>query len=576
MPESIKLREVSFAFPGKPRLLENINLTINKGEFVGIVGATSSGKSTLLQIMCGIIPHFTKGELTGTVELRGQDTQKLSLSKISSFIGVVSQDPENQLFNLIVKDEVAWALENRGVDPAQMDGRINAMLGFMHIPHLKERITYDLSGGEKQRLVLASTYVAEPEILFLDNPASMLDPVGSEMFIENVSDIIARGQTVVMIEDKIDELVEHADRIVVLDKGAILVDCLSSELWRHIDSLLAANIRPPRLMDLRYRLQRELKIVTSDGDGRESAVSLKSALASFLPQAEPVPSSTAAPLGSSDFVHVDNLGFVYPPPRRVEALSDIRFDLGKGSFVAIVGQNGSGKTTLSRCMSGYLKPTSGQTLIEGQDVSKLSLKLRAQVVGYVFQNPDHQIFLDEVFKDVAFGPHNLGWKVDRINSRAEDVLKKLALWEKRELHPYRLSKGDRQRLAIASVVVMEPKVLIVDEPTTGLDPIQARSVMDLLSHFRENTGMTIIVVTHAMDLVAEYCDRILVMLGGKLILDGPTREVFARTELLRQTRVQPPPITRFAIEMGWRPPPLTVDEAIQRLTPPMLKEAGVA
>lgn len=576
MPESIKLREVSFAFPGKPRLLENINLTINKGEFVGIVGATSSGKSTLLQIMCGIIPHFTKGELTGTVELRGQDTQKLSLSKISSFIGVVSQDPENQLFNLIVKDEVAWALENRGVDPAQMDGRINAMLGFMHIPHLKERITYDLSGGEKQRLVLASTYVAEPEILFLDNPASMLDPVGSEMFIENVSDIIARGQTVVMIEDKIDELVEHADRIVVLDKGAILVDCPSSELWRHIDSLLAANIRPPRLMDLRYRLQRELKIVTSDGDGRESAVSLKSALASFLPQAEPVPSSTAAPLGSSDFVHVDNLGFVYPPPRRVEALSDIRFDLGKGSFVAIVGQNGSGKTTLSRCMSGYLKPTSGQTLIEGQDVSKLSLKIRAQVVGYVFQNPDHQIFLDEVFKDVAFGPHNLGWKVDRINSRVEDVLKKLALWEKRELHPYRLSKGDRQRLAIASVVVMEPKVLIVDEPTTGLDPIQARSVMDLLSHFRENTGMTIIVVTHAMDLVAEYCDRILVMLGGKLILDGPTREVFARTELLRQTRVQPPPITRFAIEMGWRPPPLTVDEAIQRLTPPMLKEAGVA
>jgi energy-coupling factor transporter ATP-binding protein EcfA2 len=576
MSELIKLRDVSFAFPGKARLLDNINLTVNKGEFVGIVGATSSGKSTLLQIMCGVIPHFIKGDLEGTVELRGEDTRRLNLSKISRYIGVVSQDPENQLFNLIVKDEVAWALENRGVDPALMDERINAMLDFMHIRHLKERITYDLSGGEKQRLVLAATYVAEPEILFLDNPASMLDPVGAEMFIENVSDIIARGQTVVMIEDKIDELVEHADRIVVLDKGSLAIDCPTSELGQHIDTLLAANIRPPRLMDLRYRLQREFNINTTDGDGRESAISLKSTLTPYLSKARPAPASSDSQQGSDNFVKVEKLSFVYPPPRRVEALSDIDFGLSKGSFVAIVGQNGSGKTTLSRCMSGYLKPTVGRTVIDGQDITKLNLKRRAQVVGYVFQNPDHQIFLDEVIKDVAFGPHNLGWKPDQINAKVEDVLKKLALWEKRELHPYRLSKGDRQRLAIASVVVMEPKVLIVDEPTTGLDPIQARSVMDLLSHFRENTSMTIIVVTHAMDLVAEYCDRILVMLGGKLILDGPTREVFVQTDLLRQTRVQPPPITRFAIEIDWRPPPLTVDEAIQRLAPAMLEESQAA
>lgn len=567
MSELIRLRDVSFAFPGRTRLLNQINLTIHRGEFVGIIGATSSGKSTLLQIMSGVIPHFIKGELEGTVELRGENTRALSLSKIAKHIGVVSQDPENQLFNLIVKDEVAWALENRGVDPAVMDERINAVLDFMHIRALKERITYDLSGGEKQRLVLAATYIAEPEILFLDNPASMLDPVGAEMFITSVREIIARGQTVVMIEDKIDELVENANRIVVLDKGAIVLDCPAAELGQHVDTLLAANIRPPRLMDFSYRLRREFQLGTREGAGRDAALNLQSALRPYLPNAQPVAAHSNGATSAEPFVQVKDLSFVYPPPRRIEALSHVSFSLPKRSFVAIVGQNGSGKTTLSRCMSGYLKPTSGRTLVGGQDVQRLNLKQRARTIGYVFQNPDHQIFLDEVAKDVAFGPRNLGWKPEQVEPKVEDVLKKLGLWDKRELHPYRLSKGDRQRLAIAAVVVMEPQVLIVDEPTTGLDPVQARAVMDLLAHFRASLDMTIIVVTHAMELVAEYCDRVLVMLGGKLLLDGPTREVFAQTELLRQTRVQAPSITRLALEMDWTPPPLTVDEAVARLGP---------
>jgi energy-coupling factor transporter ATP-binding protein EcfA2 len=495
------------------------------------------------------------------------------LSKVAKYTGVVSQDPENQLFNLIVKDEVAWALENRGVDPALMDERINTILDFLHIRALKERITYDLSGGEKQRLVLAATYIAEPEILFLDNPASMLDPVGSEMLITSVSDIIARGQTVVMIEDKIDELVEHADRIVVLDHGSIVVDCPASELSAHVDTLLAANIRPPRLMDLSHRLRREFQLTVPDKGEGDSMAAFKQALAPYVPRAEPPPHSTNGVTHTEPFVRVEDLSFVYPPPRRIEALSHVGFTLQKGSFVAIVGQNGSGKTTLARCMSGYLKPTAGRTLIGGQDVQKLNLKQRARVVGYVFQNPDHQLFLDQADKDVAFGPQNLGWKPEQYQSKVEDVLKKLGLWDKRELHPYRLSKGDRQRLAIAAVVVMEPQVLIVDEPTTGLDPTQARAVMDLLSHFRDTTDMTVIVVTHAMELVAEYCDRALVMLGGKLLLDGPTREVFAQTEILRQTRVQPPTITRLALELDWHPPPLTVDEALGRLAPALRAEA---
>jgi energy-coupling factor transport system ATP-binding protein len=327
-------------------------------------------------------------------------------------------------------------------------------------------------------------------------------------------------------------------------------------------------------MDFSHRLAREFNLRVPEAAEQDSVAALKTTLAPYVTRATaPHSQSSNGSAAKEPFVRVQGLSFVYPPPRRIEALTDINFTLQKGSFVALVGQNGSGKTTLARCMSGYLKPTAGRTLVDGTDVHKLNLKQRARVVGYVFQNPDHQIFLDQVDKDVAFGPQNLKWKPEQIAPKVEDVLKKLGLWDKRELHPYRLSKGDRQRLAIAAVVVMEPQVLIVDEPTTGLDPVQARAVMDLLSHFRDTTDMTIIVVTHAMELVAEYCDRALVMLGGKLLLDGPTREVFAETDILRQTRVQPPTITRFAMEMDWRPPPLTVDEALGRLAPALRAEA---
>ncbi len=567
MPALIKLSDVSFAFPGKPWLLRDLNLSIQPGEFVGIVGATGSGKSTLLHLMCGVIPHFIKGQLEGRVELRGQDTRGLSLGKIARHIGVVGQDPENQLFNLMVKDEVAWALENRGVDPALMDDRVNAVLDFMHIRHLKERVTYDLSGGEKQRLVLAATYVAEPEILFLDNPVSMLDPVGAEMFIESLREILDRGQTVVMIEDKIDELAEFADRIVVLDRGTIVVDCPARELGAHVNTLLAANIRPPRLLEFRHRLQAELGLrVPAPANGRESAAAFQSVLRPRLDLERAAP--PAKPERSPDpldFIRVEGLDFSYTHPRRVVALRDISFRLGEASFAAIVGQNGSGKTTLSRCMSGYLRPSRGRTMIGGLDVTRLSVRRRAEIVGYVFQNPDHQIFLDPVLKDVEFGPRNLRWPAERVRQRTETVLKKLGLWELREVHPYRLSKGNRQRVAIASVAVMEPKVLIVDEPNTGQDPYQARAIMDLLRNLRDELGTTVIVVTHAMELVAEYCDRTLVLLEGKLLLDGPTRDVMAQPDILRQTRVQPPPITRLALGMGWTPPPLTVEEAVQRL-----------
>jgi energy-coupling factor transporter ATP-binding protein EcfA2 len=261
-------------------------------------------------------------------------------------------------------------------------------------------------------------------------------------------------------------------------------------------------------------------------------------------------------------VLVQDVHLEYPPPRRIRALDGVsaRFDVG--AFVAIVGQNGSGKTSLARCISGFLKPSRGRVLIGDLDVQKLHPATRARHVGYVFQNPDHQLFKESVWDDVAFGLRNLRVPADQIDERVETTLRRLDLWTQRDRHPFRLSKGDRQRLAIAAIIVMRPGVLIVDEPTTGQDPARSREIMDLLTELNAD-GTTVVVITHVMELVAEYARQVLVLHGGRLLIEGTPREVFAQPEVLAVSRVSPPPVTRLALELGLEPLPITVAETRQ-------------
>jgi energy-coupling factor transporter ATP-binding protein EcfA2 len=271
----------------------------------------------------------------------------------------------------------------------------------------------------------------------------------------------------------------------------------------------------------------------------------------------------------SPAVRVEDVQLEYPPPRRIRALDGISVNLSKGAFVAIVGQNGSGKTSLARCISGFIKPTRGRVLVNERDVQRLHPSTRARHVGYVFQNPDHQLFKESVWDDVAFGLRNLHVSEAQVEAQVEATLRRLELWEQRDRHPFRLSKGDRQRLAIAAVIVLRPAVLIVDEPTTGQDPARSREVMDMLAELNAE-GMTVIVITHVMELVAEYTRQVLVLHAGRLLLEGTPREVFACPDTLAVSRVAPPPITRLALELGLEPLPITIEEAresiLRRLT----------
>jgi energy-coupling factor transporter ATP-binding protein EcfA2 len=264
-------------------------------------------------------------------------------------------------------------------------------------------------------------------------------------------------------------------------------------------------------------------------------------------------------------LQIKDLRFVYPPPRTVEAIKNLSLEIKAGELVAIIGHNGSGKSTLSKIISGFLEPTEGHVLIGGQEVINIPPRIRPTVVGYVFQNPDHQVYKDTVWEDVAFGLENLGYEEDVIQQKVYDMLTSLDLWRLREVHPFRIGKGDRQRVAVAGLMIMNPKILVVDEPTTGQDPERAREIMRLMVKLNRERGITVITVTHAMDLVMEFVDRVIVMGQGEVLLDGSMREVFSQPEILAKTFVQPPQLVRLGVELNLDPLPFSVEEAVDQI-----------
>lgn len=578
----LELRNVTFSYPSSSEpVLRNINLKVHEGEFLGIVARTGSGKSTLLSLLAGVIPHHFQGELEGEVLLYGADTRELSLAKFGVHTGMVMQDPDSQLFNLLVKDEIVWGLENRGVARDEMARRLDDVMSFFHIPEFKERITYDLSGGEKQRVVLASVYISKPSILLLDNPTSQLDPLGAEYVIQSIKQVLDSNETVVMVEDKIDELLGHANRLILLHEGEILLDCTPEEFVSHRDLLESVGITPPEIFDLSMRLrtsgvslhpvpttlEEALPAYQALLNGSQAATSAGISLQPVTERArQPDIASnnrteTSGQTETQIAVAVNNVDFVYPPPKPIQALKNVNLAFERGSFSAIIGQNGSGKTTLARCIAGYLKPNSGEVVIGGRDVHAIDIYERARRVGYVFQNPETQLFRGSVYDEVLFTLSYQGIKGAEAEERVKTILQFLDLWDQAHLHPFRLSIGDKQRLAIACIAVLRPDALIIDEPTTGQDPGHAWTIMTLLQELRDEFGITVIVITHAMTLAANFCDRVVALCQGKVLLDAAPREVFAQVETLAETFVKPPTITQLALALGINPPPLNVKEA---------------
>ena len=555
----IRLEDVSFRYrAAKDPALRDISCHIRRGELVGLLGRSGAGRSTLASTLNGTIPHLVRGDLTGRVLIDGQDIRAQRPRDLADRIGFVFQDFEAQLFSTNVSLEVAFGPENLGVHPAEIARRVNSCLGVVSLSHLSHKAPAALSGGQKQRLALASVLALEPTVLILDEPTSDLDPAGRRELLEAIRSIRqTRDLTLVMIDPETDEM-GWADRLIVLDQGCVAMDGAPGALWDRADEMEALGVKGFTLATL----ARRLGVSERWGDVDAAATAIRTAGWGGAPGvAARLRLADAAHTGGEVLLEVDGLAHRYPDG--TEALNDVHCVIRRGEFVAILGQNGSGKTTLVKHLNGILAPSAGDIRLQGKSLRGQPATALSRRVGLVFQNPDHQIFAERIWDEVAFGPRLQGLGEVAVAARVEEALEAVGLVGMGDLDPFILTKGTRQRIAVASTLATKPEVIILDEPTTGLDHAELQGMMALIRRLNE-AGHTILIITHAMDIAAAYARRVVLMQGGRILRDGPTREVFADEAGIGQTGLTPPPIVQVGNRLGV--PALTLDELVSCLS----------
>ncbi|RLE80807.1 MAG: hypothetical protein DRJ51_05120 [Thermoprotei archaeon] len=545
----------------KEWVLKDVNLEVSEGEFLGIVGPSGAGKTTLCLALTGIIPHAVRGKIRGRVFVFGKDTSKNPLHRIMEDIGIVFQDPDIQFVTMRVIDEVVFPLENLGLPREAMAKRAYWALKVVGMMGFEDKYPFELSGGQKQRVAIASMLAKLPKILILDEPTSDLDPVGKREIFQVLQTLREEhDMTLVVVEHNVEELAKYADRVLLLNQGRVLAQEDPRSLFSKCEYLIRTGVYPPQVTEFFYRLNkyRGLSVANKLPLTPEEAYEAMSKLkVSVTP---PIVEDASKNCKSTPIISFENVEYVYPDG--TVALRGVDLKVFRGEFIAIIGANGSGKTTLVKHMVGILKPTKGRVTVLGKDTREASVSELALKVGYVYQNPDHQLFCTTVYDECAYALRNLGLPPQEIEERVEKVLERLGLKEFAGTPPYFLSKGQRQRLAVATVLAMKPEVIIVDEPTTGQDHVQSRSIMDLLKSLNDE-GKTIVVITHDMRLVAEYAKRVLVMSKGKIIADGSVRSVLARLEDLDVSALTPPQITRLFLKINPNVSILSVEEALR-------------
>lgn len=533
----IKIENLTYYYPNATTpALDNINLEIEDGEFILFVGPSGCGKSTLVQCLNGIIPKVAGGDLQGKIRIGGKDISSCKVYQLSRHVGMVFQNPNTQLFGLTVEEDVAFGPENLGMAREEIQKLVEKSVGIVGIEKLRKRFTFTLSGGEKQRTAIAGTLSMEPKILVLDEPTSDLDPVGTKQVLETVKRLNKdRAITIILIEHKIDEVFCLADRTIVMDRGRIILDGKTCDVFtRNLDLLESIGIYPPQLI----RLSKMLGVKPSL---KEMYSYLNGLNGSFKEFSEENHTEKSSPK-----VVFEDIWFNYRSGTPV--LKGINLEIKKGEFIALVGSNGSGKTTLLGCLIGFIKPSRGRILIDGQDIKNLSVAELAVKVGYLFQNPDLQLFTDTVAQEVGFGLKNRSQAAVDINKNVAQALEIMELSEYRDRHPHSLSRGQRQRLAVASIISMEQDIIVLDEPTSGQDRGHLNKFLCQIKKLND-AGKTIIMITHDMNIVAEYARRTVVMDEGKILMDGSTREVFSRPEILKKASIEPPLLARISNDL---------------------------
>ena len=543
----IEFSTFSFQYKSQTKpTLHEINLRIRDGEKILIAGASGSGKSTLGSCINGLIPHSLGGHIEGSLKINGVETKESDIYEISREVGTVLQDTDSQFVGLTVGEDIAFSLENQCIDKAKMHEIVMRSASLVSMQDFLDNSPEDLSGGQKQRVALSGVLVDDVSILLFDEPLAALDPATGELAIELIDDLHKQtGKTVIIIEHRIEDVLHRdIDRIVLVDEGRIVMDDTPAHVLQS-GILVDKGIREPLYVAA-------MKNAGCDVSGEENLDSIERMdISPYRDNLLKWFSAKRRKLEQKDTpaaLSFRNVSFSYDGRRN--ALNNISFDVHRGEMISILGKNGAGKSTLASILTGIYSPDSGQIFIDGKDASRESIAERAQKIGYVMQNPNHMISNSMIYDEVAFGLRLRGVDEDTVREKVMDVLKLCSLAQYHKWPISALSYGQKKRVTIASILVMEPEILILDEPTAGQDYRRYSAMMSFLSRVNRETGVTILFVTHDLHLALEYTPRSIVLADGQLLCDAPISTIFSDEDLLRSANLKVTSLFTLARKLG--------------------------
>jgi energy-coupling factor transport system ATP-binding protein len=560
---------VTYGYPsGDEPALKQISCSLEKGSLLGVTGPADAGKTTFCRLLPGFVPHFFGGDYEGSVSVADVDVAAASVAALSETVGYVFENPADQLTGAAtsVLEEVVFGLEQRGIPADRLKERARTELDRVGVGHLAARDPSTLSGGQLQRVAIASVLALDPEILVLDEPTSQLDPKGTEAIFDTVAHLHDEGYTVIVVSQDLQRLAPRADRLLVFDDGCLLRDGPPASVLR--DTTLDDRLRIPPTVCIGRRLRdRELvsrdrplpltveaavKEIQSSRDSSHAVAVANSraenasgdTIASITAEDCSVHARAATGSGDSSQIQLEEVEHVYDGG--INALSGITLSMDAGC-VAVLGHNGAGKTTLAKHLNGLLKPTSGRVLITGTDTRRTRVADLAAEVGLAFQNPDDQLFRSTVADELRFGPENLGY--NDIEGRVTAALDQLNLTSVRETNTHELGRPVRKRVAVASVLAMDTPVVVLDEPTGGQDAAGVRAVGRAVERLVARDRL-VVCVTHDVEFAKTHADRAIALADGAIVADGPPRAVFGDRDVLARTGLQAPIVTRVGHALG--------------------------
>ena len=544
---TIEFSNFSFRYESldKPTL-KNINLRIEKGEKIVIIGPSGSGKSTLGQCLNGLIPHAIKGETSGQLTINGQDTAPFDMHQFTEQVGTVLQDTDSQFVGLSIGEDIAFALENQLMSNIDMYPLVKATAKMVDLEQMLDRSPHDLSGGQKQRVSLAGILVDDVDILLFDEPLAALDPKTGKKTIEIIDDLHREtGKTIIIIEHRLEDILHRSvDRIILMESGEIIADTIPDEI------LASPLLEEYVIREPLYLSALKEAGCAIEGDAKPSSLSTlplaqyQTAVNAWFEASK----ATNVEKQAETLLAVRNLTYSYDGEKN--ALEDVSFDVKRGEFVSVLGKNGSGKSTITKLVMGVIEPDQGSMILNGQDLNELTIFERSQKVGVVMQNPNHMISHHMIFDEVAFGLRNRGVEEKQVEAKVLEVLELCGLSKYRHWPIEALSYGQKKRVTIASILALEPELLILDEPTAGQDYRNYTSMLSFIEKLNRELGITVMIISHDMHLVLEYTTRSIVIADSKLIADAPMTEVFSSPALLDQANLATTSLYELATELG--------------------------